>query len=354
MNQIQIRLYIIHLAISIEDFQTVQLQVQKIETIENNDKLKEITTLLKTKEYTQAKQLIIHYINNTPNKDDEALDIVDFTEEEQKIIDEFQLFTPTKKKTDSDTQNIDENKNIKKETAHIKTENALDYKTLLGLDDDIQSKIINEDNEDENNKNNASNTKKTDDKRKFISFKRKNKLQKNPLLFANIPEISQKFLNTKKQYPTIQKNYRKFDTVETLLKKIAREEYTEKEIKEIIKYTEKLIKNAEYSEASQLLLLCASTKSDFAQLMLARELYKGSILVKNIQESFSIMSTLAMKDYPEALCDLGQFYENGIGTNRDLLKAEGLYKRSFDSGIKRAKKHYNKLKKKNKESHKSN
>jgi len=81
--------------------------------------------------------------------------------------------------------------------------------------------------------------------------------------------------------------------------------------------------------------------------MLARELYTGSVLTKNINESFTIMNTLANDDYPEALCDLGQFYENGIGTTADTMKAEGLYKEAVDLGIKRAKKHYNRLKKYN-------
>jgi len=135
--------------------------------------------------------------------------------------------------------------------------------------------------------------------------------------------------------------------VQSLLLKIEKESYTEVEIEETINYIYKLIEKAQYTEAAQLLLVCAATESKFAQFILARELYKGSILTKNINESFSLMNTLAHDDYPEALCDLGQFYENGIGTSPDSIKAEALYKEAAGLGIKRAKKHYNRLKKQN-------
>ena len=52
-------------------------------------------------------------------------------------------------------------------------------------------------------------------------------------------------------------------------------------------------------------------------------------------------------DYPEAICDLAQFYENGIGINKDKKKAEALYKDAVDLGIKRAISHYERIKKQN-------
>ncbi len=59
------------------------------------------------------------------------------------------------------------------------------------------------------------------------------------------------------------------------------------------------------------------------------------------------MNSLVIEDYPEALCDLGQFYENGIGTGKDKKKAEQLYIEAMESGILRAEKHYDRLKKQN-------
>jgi hypothetical protein len=162
-----------------------------------------------------------------------------------------------------------------------------------------------------------------------------------------MPHILQKYITMKKRYPLIQKTYARFDTVDTLLNKISQDGYTEAEIEEMLTYIKKLMEKSKYTEAAQLLLVCASTESRFAQFMLARELFIGSVLQKNIPESFTLMNTLALEDYPEALCDLGQFYENGIGTSPDLLKAESLYREATSLGIKRAKKHYTRLKKQN-------
>ncbi len=168
-----------------------------------------------------------------------------------------------------------------------------------------------------------------------------------PLSYDAMPHISQKLITMRKRYPLIQINYEKFDTVESFLTKITQDGYSEGEIEEMIVYINKLIKKTKYTEAAQLLLVCAATESKFAQFMLARELYKGSVLRKNISEAFTLMNALAIYDYPEALCDLGQFYENGIGTTPDLMKAEELYKEAVNLDIKRAKKHYTRLKKHN-------
>ena len=102
-------------------------------------------------------------------------------------------------------------------------------------------------------------------------------------------------------------------------------------------------------EAAQLLLLTSSTESKYAQFRLARSLYKGQLFQKNLDESFTLMQRLAMNDlYPEAICDLGQFYENGIGTPKDKKKAEELYKEAMDLGIYRAIEHYTRLQKEHK------
>ena len=58
-------------------------------------------------------------------------------------------------------------------------------------------------------------------------------------------------------------------------------------------------------------------------------------------------SLVLLEDYPEALCDIAQFYEHGIGVSRNKKKAEQFYKEAMDFGIKRAEKHYNRLKKQN-------
>ncbi|PHS41308.1 MAG: hypothetical protein COB07_02220 [Sulfurovum sp.] len=166
-----------------------------------------------------------------------------------------------------------------------------------------------------------------------------------PSQYKAIPYIAQKLESMQKQYPPVEAAYENFSTVENLLKKISQKTYTEEEIEETLTYIKKLIEDSDYSQAAQLMLICAATESKFAQFMLARELYKGTLLRKNVPEAFSLINTLAMDDYPEALCDLGQFYENGIGTRKDKKRALELYKEAIDLGIKRADSHHARLQK---------
>ncbi len=403
MNQTQKRLSIIKLAISITDIETIQLQLLKLAPIKTDSKIKAILTLLQAGNYAQAQGLITDYIESAPEEilqrtsQDEKTTTSD---EDQAIIDEFNLFVTPKIETSPGTIEIDINDYGSIEPKITKNKQTIDFDSLLNLDpNDVLKDNINI---DISHNNKTETTKDTffqpDSEETFntlleenpidkdtffeeevaeevLSFSEENtavieeeithiteqedgeekKLDTTPineetteaLSYAAMPHISQKLISMKKQYPPIQKSYEKFDTVETLLVKLAHEEYTESEIEETITYIYQCIKAEKYTEAAQLLLVCAATESKFAQFMLARELYTGSVLTKNINESFTIMNTLAHDDYPEALCDLGQFYENGIGTTADTMKAEGLYKEALDLGIKRAKKHYARLKKHN-------
>jgi hypothetical protein len=177
---------------------------------------------------------------------------------------------------------------------------------------------------------------------------KKLKVEVKPENYPAISYIRQKFVSMKKQYEPIQKGHERFPTVETFLTTISQDGYKEKEIEETLVYIEKLITEQKFAEAAQLMLVCASTESKFAQLMLARELYRGILLRKNVSEAFYILTHMADENYPEALCDLAQFHENGIGTGRDKKIAKELYKQAMDLGIKRAEKHYTRLKKTNK------
>lgn len=388
MNQTQKRLSIIKLAISITDIETIQLQVLKLAPIKTDAKIQDILTLLQEGNYAQAQALITTYIGSAP---EEILQRTSqhskpsITPEEQAIIDEFDLFiTPFTQ--DNKTVEIDINDYASTEAKITKDKHTIDYGSLLDLEaDDILpdnididiSKNYDEQTNDtffEDSKNITTPTVESTflpkdsffdenplqepNKEEDTSQEEVHKNEKDifntpiteestPVSYEAMPHISQKLISMKKRYPLIQTSYEKFDTVESLLTKIAQDGYTESEIEEMIAYIQKLIKKTKYTEAGQLLLVCAATASKFAQFMLARELYKGSILRKNIPEAFTLMNTLAIDDYPEALCDLGQFYENGIGTTPDLVKAEGLYKEAVNLNIKRAKKHYTRLKRHN-------
>jgi len=167
--------------------------------------------------------------------------------------------------------------------------------------------------------------------------------------YKHIPYIDQKLKNMLTQYPPLVEAQHSSGTVNHWLLKIANEGYSEKDVEEILASIETLKANNEIAEAAQLLLICGATQSKYAQFILARELFKGELLEKNLPESFTLIHRLAMDDdYPEAICDLAQFYEHGIGITKDRLKAEALYKTSMERGIKRAASHYERLQHNNK------
>ncbi|HHD79353.1 MAG TPA: sel1 repeat family protein, partial [Epsilonproteobacteria bacterium] len=163
-----------------------------------------------------------------------------------------------------------------------------------------------------------------------------------------ISYIDQKLKNMNNQYPPTQISHDTFPSVDAWLLKIANEGYSEAEVEAMIKKTEQLSQTNK-SEAAQLLLVTAATQSKYAHFRLARALFKGEILQKNPAEAFTIINRLAVNDdYPEAICDLAQFYEKGIGISKDKKKAEALYKEAMDLGIQRAMDHYERLRKENK------
>ncbi len=75
-----------------------------------------------------------------------------------------------------------------------------------------------------------------------------------------------------------------------------------------------------------------------------RELFKGEVLEKNDTEAFNLINSLADQNYPEAICDLGQFYEYGIAIAKDKHMAKLLYEEAAELGVERAKRHYERLK----------
>jgi len=407
MNQTQKRLSIINYAISITDVETIQLQVLKLSLLRTDIKIQEIITAIESENYAQAQGLITQYIETptdniiqrTSQKEKPMIN-----EAEQAIIDEFDLFITSS--SQEKLQEIDINDflfdelpvNTKEET---KKADPSDFEALLNIDidevlpDNIALDVADtskdtffessEGNQTIDTSNIPKDTffdteetikeepikeepiaeeipkeKKLTEETEIII--KKDKIHKDTLLkelkpatkvqeethllqYKSIPYIAQKLISMKKQYPLLEQTYEKFDSVETLLSKISQEGYTEEELEETITYIKKLTEEAKETEASQLLLVCAATESKFAQFMLARELYKGVLLTKNIPEAFTHMYSLAMEDYPEALCDLAQFYEHGIGSSKNKKKAKQFYKEAMEFGIKRAEKHYARLKK---------
>ena len=404
MNQTKKRLSIINLAISITDIETIQLQISKLRLLQADTKIQEIISVLQEESYAKAQGLITAYID-TPTEEVIQRATQDtkpaISKEDQDIIDEFQLFvtTDTHEKTKTKTVDIDINDYYEEDLQITKEEpkenTGIDFDSLLNIDpEDVLADNIKLDISDKksdtffefdtikNESMELANTNipkdtffdhpettpvevtKPSQEKELLSLDTEDMLLSKDLTnkpfpslqrtrvkqasyYKAIPDLAQKVASLKKQYPPVQKTYEKFTTAEELLLKITNEGYSDKEINETFSYISKLIEKAKFTEATQLLLLCASTESKFAQLMLARELFKGVLLQKDIPEAFALMKQLAEEDYPEALCDLGQFYENGIGTTENTIKAEALYKDASNLGIKRAKKHHNRLKKQN-------
>ncbi|HEY9190139.1 MAG TPA: hypothetical protein VIM88_04680 [Sulfurovum sp.] len=404
MNQTQKRLSIINYAISITDVETIQLQVLKLAPLKADEKLQEILTAIHAGNYARAQRLITSYIETPPEEilqrtAQQAQASLD--SQEQDIIDEFDLFVTSDiyrkpKEIDINDFFLDPfPAETKKE--ETKRETRIDYDALLNIEADqvLTDSDLTRDSADEEvdsfydsskeksaqgMERNATpkedtffDTEETEETEavttptsieETLSILQKRTLTKSdplqelkPLLntvetedispYEAIPYIAQKLSNMQKEYPPVKETYEVFDSVEALLTKISREGYTEEEIIATLDTVKTLTETNDYAEAAELLLTCAATESMFAQFMLARELYRGVLLDQNIAEAFNRMYSLAMEDYPEALCDLAQFYEHGVGTEKDRKKAEQFYKEAMDLGIKRAEKHHARLKKQN-------
>ncbi|MEN8726346.1 MAG: hypothetical protein ABF276_00105 [Sulfurovum sp.] len=406
MNQTKKRLSIINHAISITDVETIQLQVLKLALLKTDEKIQEIVTAVQAENYAQAQGLINQYIetptDNILQRTSQKAQAT-MAAEDQAIIDEFDLFITSN--THEKPQEIDINDFLLDELpvrtkVETKKVDHSDFDALLNIDidnvltDNIEldvtytSKDTFFESPKEENKQTIDTSyipkdtffdsveTVTDEpvteetpKEETITEERETIIEQElpskeePLKeiksaikteeetrsyhYKAIPYIAQKLISMKKQYTPIERSYEKFDSVENLLRKISQEGYNEEEIEETLTYIKKLTEESKETEAAQLLLVCAATESKFAQFMLARELFKGVLLTKEIPEAFTQMHSLALEDYPEALCDLAQFYEHGIGTSKDKKKAEQFYKEATDFGIKRAEKHYKRLKKEN-------
>jgi len=169
-----------------------------------------------------------------------------------------------------------------------------------------------------------------------------------PLLYDPIPHISSKFNHIYNQYPPIEHTVNRFFSVENWLSEIAANGYSEADIEARIKDADKL-KGTNLAESAQLLIAAASTESLYALFRLARALYVGDILQKNVHEAATIIHYLAKDEsYPEAICDLAQLYESGVEVEKNKKKAQELYKKAMNLGIHRAIKHYERVKQENK------
>ncbi len=182
---------------------------------------------------------------------------------------------------------------------------------------------------------------------KTLEIKRKEDYSKDNRRYPPISYIDQKFRNMRHQFPQIAESENGIiDEVKQLLKQMATQGYTEKDIMDAISFFQKKKAEENLAEAAQMLLLAAASESKYAQLLLARELFKGEVLKTDYPESFTQINRLAEHDYPEAICDLAQLYEYGYGIKKDKKTAQLLYEEAAEMGVERAQKHVERLSRK--------
>ena len=163
-------------------------------------------------------------------------------------------------------------------------------------------------------------------------------------IYPPIPHIEEKFRRYFTLYPPIKESDVWVEVVIKFLKKISKESYTEQDVAAFLDEFDYFVKRRDIARASQVILLAGATDSKLAQFRLARELFSGKVMQRNIKASFEIIKRLAEDFYPEAVCDLAQFYEYGLGVPKDKKVALKLYEKAFELGSVRASKHINRLK----------
>lgn len=384
MNQTKKRLKIIKLAISITDIETIQLQMLKLGLLRTDEKIKEIISALRSENYAQAQALITTYIDTYT---DEIVQRT-FQEEEQipgekeyALIEEFDLFITEEKHKESNKE-IDFDSFLHPDTQPSKKNNTYsDFNDLLQIDpNDVLADNINlssfslndsffdmqnnqtidtpetpkDDFFDTSNSATAKNNIYQEDAQTSADeayFQKRSILESTEKTihsrYKPIPHIEQKLHSMYTQFPPTEENFENFSSVSDWLLQISIKGYSDEDIETLFTKVKEL-RSTDKAQAAQLLLLAGATESKFAQFMLARELYKGGLLKKNISESIAHIYRLAMDDYPEALCDLAQFYEHGIGKEKDKEQALSLYKEAMDLGVQRAASHYERMKNKKK------
>jgi len=347
MNQTQKRLQIINIAISITDIDTIQLQMLKLNQIKTDEKLQDILSTLDNRNYAKAQTLIQEYIQQ-PMSDDivQRVDEENFSNEELAKLDLY--VEEPQEDTEPIEIDLDEMLKIHKQsiTKEDKFEKKLnvDFDTLLNITtEDIKTQEIDLNLHNHISQDNHTTTPTTEE-----TNINEDDLTKHTYQYPAIPYIKKKFQDMLNQYPLMHPKFDSFISVERWIQQIEKDGYSEDNIEEMIQYIQQII-NKNPAEAAQLLLVSAATKSIYAKFMLARELYKGSILEQNKNEAFQMIYDLAInEEYPEAICDLAQFYEYGIGVKKDTKKALKLYDEAMQLGITRAMRNYDRLSKQKK------
>ncbi|MBD3791233.1 MAG: sel1 repeat family protein [Campylobacterales bacterium] len=407
MNQTQKRLSIINLAISITDIETIQLQLSKLRLLRADPRIRKIIDALESESYAQAQIMIQEYIDNPVQEVHQRIPEGEtkptYTKRERDLIKQFDLFisegsgekereivdidqylqsSPLSSRTDAKPDldkllEMDEQASRKRdehiscqEDLLLTTENS-PAETPLQKTDQHNEDLLKEEEErtipdeipgrehieartQEEEQTPEAETDTLSQNEAGLSgaqgFSDKtNSAPENDTRYRPIFSIEQQFHDLAQKYPLLVRSAHPFESVKQWIEQVRDEHgYTKNDVENIVMKALKLAEEDSPSlraEAAELLLLSGLTEDEFGQLILAREFFKGRFLERNISEAFRRIEYLATREYPEAICDLAQFYEHGIGTGKNKKKAKALYQKAMHLGIKRAAMHFERLNK---------
>ncbi|MDD2450915.1 MAG: hypothetical protein PHU67_03255 [Sulfurovum sp.] len=397
MNQTQKRLSIINLAISITDIETIQLQISKLRLLRADPRIRKIIDALESESYAQAQIMIQEYIDNPVQEVHQRIPGEEtkqaYSKKELDLIKQFDLFvTDQSGKKKKEIADIDQY--LQNNTPSSKKHSEPDLDSLLEIDereprkrdmhstcednllldtdkppaevplqktDEGKEDLLKEENRRTMPAEHPSDTlteettaeeehlHQTETESAFEKTETTTGTPEDDTRYRPIFSIEQQFHELSKKYPLFAGSTHPFESVKQWIAQIRDERgYTKGDVEKMVVKALKLAEEDSPSlraEAAELLLLSGLTEDEFGQLALAREFFKGRFLERNISEALKRITYLAEKEYPEAICDLAQFYEHGIGTAKNKKKAKALYQKAMHFGIKRARMHFERLNK---------
>ena len=368
MNQIKKRLQIINIAISITDMETIQLQLLKLTPLQADKKLQTIIQTLQAYNYVQATQLIEDYIENAPNE------MVYRKSSDEETIEAFELIPTKSESSIQEIKDIQLDEFLKQHPdstqAHMHYEaHNIDAFLNISSDDVLKDTIALYPQQPTTPKESSTSEQPTpqpeptpqveatppqepsipcQEEIPTQTIQTLEEEEEENITYPPVPHIQEKYQHLFTQYPPMEIPTKRSSVTEVWMKQLQTQGCNEKEIEEMIDYIQN-IRKTNRAEAAELFLLTIATPSLYAQFHLARELYKGELLQQNIEESVNIMSHLANNEnFPEAMCDLAQFYEYGIGVKKNTKEAERLYKEAMEAGVLRAIDNYERVHQANK------
>ena len=327
-----------------EDIQEIEEEKQEeeiekeIEDVENTNDIKEEDIErdeIENSEKEKIEESKEDNIENDTIKEDDTIDLNDGLEEsnnynswyyENKLENKIDDTNPLSYTKDYTFEDEDENEE-KKESNTYEHDLIIEDDDLDDIAKDYYRQKLQEDKE-------KSST--------LVEENKEENLQNEDGFYQPIAFLEQKFENIIKRFPQKEPIESELDSIKHLIS-IFEQPYRDEDIDIALKQFDEFKRNGDLEEASKVLLLVSISDAKSAHFALSRELFKGDVLEQNYAEAFIQMNDLALDGFVEAICDLGQFYEYGIGVKKDRKKAISLYEEAMEFNLERAKELRDKL-----------